>query len=104
MQPKSVLKNRKSEFDVYLDDDENLHSETAEDSSHPNNTELCVESNVSVIAYHRKHMVYFNFKHAYDIMIDIMNMHIFHKHSVLENDCIEDFCYYWFLLNKYYKF
>lgn len=43
--PKSVLKNRKSEFDGYLDDDENLHSETAEDSSHPNNTELCVESN-----------------------------------------------------------
>lgn len=99
MQPKSVLKNRKSEFDGYLDDDENLHSETAEDSSHPNNTELCVESNVSVIA-----MVYFNFKHAYDIMIDIMNIDIFHKHSVLENDCIEDFCYYWFLLNKYDKF
>jgi len=96
VQPKSVLKNRKSEFDGYLDDDENLHSETAEDSSHPNNTELCVESNVSAIAYYRKHIVYFHFKHAYDIM----NMHIFHK----ENDCIEDFCYYWFLLNKHDKF
>lgn len=50
MQPKSVLKNRKSEFDGYLDEDETLHSETAEDSSHPNNTELFVETNVSVIA------------------------------------------------------
>ncbi|XP_058747487.1 la-related protein 6C-like [Vicia villosa] len=44
--PKSVLKNRKSEFDGYLDEDENLNSETAEDSSHPNNTEVCAENNV----------------------------------------------------------
>ncbi|TKY59126.1 La-related protein 6C [Spatholobus suberectus] len=39
--PKSVLKSsRKSEFDGYLDDDEILNSETAEDSSHSNNAEL----------------------------------------------------------------
>ncbi|XP_061367119.1 la-related protein 6C [Gastrolobium bilobum] len=44
--PKSVLKSRKSEFDGYIDDDEILHSETAEDSSHPNNTESFGETNV----------------------------------------------------------
>ncbi|KAK7400835.1 hypothetical protein VNO78_12142 [Psophocarpus tetragonolobus] len=38
--PKSVLKSRKSEFDGYLDDDEFLNSEIAEDSSHSNNAEL----------------------------------------------------------------
>ncbi|KAK2434114.1 RNA-binding protein [Trifolium repens] len=43
--PKSVLKNRKSEFDGLLDEEENLNSETAEDSSHHNNTETCVENN-----------------------------------------------------------
>ncbi|CAK8577548.1 unnamed protein product [Lathyrus sativus] len=43
--PKSVLKNRKSEFDGYLDEDENQNSETAEDSSHPSNTEVCAENN-----------------------------------------------------------
>ncbi|KAL5054071.1 hypothetical protein RYX36_034753 [Vicia faba] len=43
--PKSVLKNRKSEFDGYLDEDENQNSETAEDSSHPSNTEVCTENN-----------------------------------------------------------
>jgi La-related protein 7 len=48
VQPKSVLKNRKSEFDGLLDEEENLNSETAEDSSHHNNTETCVENNVSV--------------------------------------------------------
>jgi La-related protein 7 len=48
VQPKSVLKNRKSEFDGLLEEEENLNSETAEDSSHHNNTETCVENNVSV--------------------------------------------------------
>ncbi|KAK7319830.1 hypothetical protein RJT34_04558 [Clitoria ternatea] len=43
--PKSVLKSRKSEFDGYLDDEEVLSSETAEDSSHPNNSEF-FETNV----------------------------------------------------------
>ncbi|XP_068466128.1 la-related protein 6C isoform X1 [Phaseolus vulgaris] len=38
--PKSVLKCRKSEFDGYLDDDEALNSEIAEDSSHSNNAEF----------------------------------------------------------------
>ncbi|KAK7346003.1 hypothetical protein VNO80_20516 [Phaseolus coccineus] len=38
--PKSVLKCRKSEFDGYLEDDEVLNSENAEDSSHSNNAEL----------------------------------------------------------------
>lgn len=47
MQPKSVLKNRKSEFDGLLDEEEILNSESAEDSSHPNNTES-FETNVSV--------------------------------------------------------
>ncbi|RDX89140.1 La-related protein 6C, partial [Mucuna pruriens] len=44
--PKSVLKSsRKSEFDGYLDDEDILNSETAEDSSHTNNAEL-LEANV----------------------------------------------------------
>ncbi|KAK7310232.1 hypothetical protein RJT34_07618 [Clitoria ternatea] len=47
--PKSVLKSRKSEFDGYLDDEEVLSSETAEDSSHPNNSEF-FETNISVIS------------------------------------------------------
>ncbi|KAK7310331.1 hypothetical protein RJT34_07784 [Clitoria ternatea] len=38
--PKSVLKSRKLEFDGYLDDEEVLSSETAEDSSHPNNSKF----------------------------------------------------------------
>ncbi|GAU31813.1 hypothetical protein TSUD_58140 [Trifolium subterraneum] len=42
--PKSVLKNRKSEFDGLLDEEENLNTEIAEDSSH-HNTETCVENN-----------------------------------------------------------
>ncbi|MED6212478.1 hypothetical protein PIB30_083682 [Stylosanthes scabra] len=44
--PKSVLKSRKSDFDGYLDDEEVLNSDSAEDSSHPNNTELIAETNV----------------------------------------------------------
>ncbi|CAL0313532.1 unnamed protein product [Lupinus luteus] len=43
--PKSVLKSRKSDFDGYLDDDI-PYSESAEDSSHPNNTESNAEANV----------------------------------------------------------
>jgi len=46
VQPKSVLKCRKSEFDGYLDDDEALNSEIAEDSSHSNNAEF-FDTNVS---------------------------------------------------------
>ncbi|WVZ23815.1 hypothetical protein V8G54_002359 [Vigna mungo] len=38
--PKSVLKSRKSEFDGYLEDEEILNSESAEDPSHSNNAEL----------------------------------------------------------------
>ncbi|WJX63121.1 hypothetical protein P8452_48043 [Trifolium repens] len=44
--PKSVLKNRKLEFDGLLEEEENLYSETAEDSSHHNNSETCVENNI----------------------------------------------------------
>ncbi|KAK7252058.1 hypothetical protein RIF29_35763 [Crotalaria pallida] len=44
--PKSVLKSRKSDFDGYLDDEEVPNSESAEDSSHPNNTEPNAETNV----------------------------------------------------------
>lgn len=43
LQPKSVLKSRKSEFDGYLDDDE---AESSEESSHPNNPET--EHNVRI--------------------------------------------------------
>ncbi|XP_020232812.1 la-related protein 6C [Cajanus cajan] len=43
--PKSVLKCRKSEFDGYLEEEEILNSETAEDSSHSNNADL-FDSNV----------------------------------------------------------
>ncbi|RYR34531.1 hypothetical protein HN873_032478 [Arachis hypogaea] len=45
-QPKSVLKSRKSDFDGYLDDDDMLNSDSAEDSSHSNNTELTADTNV----------------------------------------------------------
>ncbi|XP_057739202.1 la-related protein 6C [Arachis stenosperma] len=44
--PKSVLKSRKSDFDGYLDDDDMLNSDSAEDSSHSNNTELTADTNV----------------------------------------------------------
>ncbi|CAL0312107.1 unnamed protein product [Lupinus luteus] len=44
--PRSVLKSRKSDFDGYLDDDDIPNSESAEDSSHPNNTESNAETNV----------------------------------------------------------
>ncbi|MED6206571.1 hypothetical protein PIB30_028160 [Stylosanthes scabra] len=47
--PKSVLKSRKSDFDGYLDDDEVLNSDSAEDSSHPSNTELIAETNVDLV-------------------------------------------------------
>jgi La-related protein 7 len=50
VQPKYVLKNRKSEFDGLLEEEENLNSETTKDSSHHNNIETCVENNVS--AFH----------------------------------------------------
>jgi len=40
LQPKSVLKSRKSEFDGYLEDDDVLNSESAEDPSHSNNADL----------------------------------------------------------------
>ncbi|KAI4295619.1 hypothetical protein L6164_035644 [Bauhinia variegata] len=44
--PKSVLKSRKSEFDGFIDDNEILNSDSAEDSSHTNNTDLNAETNV----------------------------------------------------------
>ncbi|RVW61339.1 La-related protein 6C [Vitis vinifera] len=43
--PKSVLKNRRSEFDGIMDEEEGPHPEFSEDSSHPNNTELVFENN-----------------------------------------------------------
>lgn len=47
MQPKSVLKTKKSEFEGILDDEE---VDAAEDSSHPNNQESVAENNnVSII-------------------------------------------------------
>lgn len=51
LQPRSVLKSKKLEFDGFLEDNEILNSESAEDSSHPNNTDhLIVLTNVSAIA------------------------------------------------------
>ncbi|XP_020970637.1 la-related protein 6C isoform X2 [Arachis ipaensis] len=38
--------SRKSDFDGYLDDDDMLNSDSAEDSSHSNNTELTADTNV----------------------------------------------------------
>lgn len=47
MQPKSVLKTKKSEFEGILDDEE---ADASEDSSHPNNQESVAENNnVSII-------------------------------------------------------
>ncbi|KAH7517937.1 hypothetical protein FEM48_Zijuj09G0117200 [Ziziphus jujuba var. spinosa] len=43
--PKSVLKNRKSDFDGILDDDEPPAPDSPEDSSQPNNIDLVIESN-----------------------------------------------------------
>lgn len=49
MQPKSVLKNRKSEFDVILEEDEAKPTELLEDYSQLNNTELSTGNNVSLV-------------------------------------------------------
>lgn len=47
-QPKSVLKNRKSEFDI-LEDDDTPHYESAEDTSQPSHIDLVIDSmNVSL--------------------------------------------------------
>lgn len=51
MQPKSVLKTRKSEFDGILDEDDSLLNETSDDSSQPNNTAESTENNVSTSKY-----------------------------------------------------
>lgn len=48
VQPKSVLKNRKSDFDGILDDDESPAPDSPEDSSQPNNIDLGIESNVNL--------------------------------------------------------
>ena len=46
-QPKSVLKSRKSDFDGILEDEEPLY-DCAEETSHPSNLELVIDSpNVS---------------------------------------------------------
>lgn len=45
MQPKSVLKSRRSEFDCFLDDEDALDSA---DDFHPNDPEIALESNVSL--------------------------------------------------------
>ena len=47
MQPKSVLKTRKSEIDGILDEDGSLLAEHSEDYSQPNNAES-IENNVSI--------------------------------------------------------
>lgn len=50
MQPKSVLKRRKSDFDGYFDcDDEVPPLELSEDSSQPSYSELTGDNNVSVL-------------------------------------------------------
>ncbi|KAJ7967422.1 La-related protein like [Quillaja saponaria] len=43
--PKSVLKNRKSQFEGILEEDEVTHSEYAEDSSHSNNIDMVGDTN-----------------------------------------------------------
>lgn len=48
MQPKSVLKTRKSEFDSILDDDETPVANSPEDASQPSNMDFVAESNVSL--------------------------------------------------------
>ncbi|KAF7810921.1 la-related protein 6C [Senna tora] len=45
--PRSVLKSKRLEFDGFLEDNEILNSESAEDSSHPNNTDyLVLQTNI----------------------------------------------------------
>lgn len=46
MQPKSVLKTRKSDFDGILDDDDSMLTDYYEDSSQPTHVES-IENNVS---------------------------------------------------------
>lgn len=48
VQPKSVLKNRKSEFDGILDDDEPPACGFSEDALHPSNTDSVTDCNVSL--------------------------------------------------------
>lgn len=50
LQPKSVLKGRKSEFDGILEEEDALVPELTEDTSQPNNAEPVTENNVSNFA------------------------------------------------------
>lgn len=68
VQPKSVLKSRKSDFDSASEDDEKPPPESSEDSSQPNNIDSVIESNVSVLAFITNHNVEF-FMHKTDSMI-----------------------------------
>lgn len=80
VQPKSVLKSRKSEFDGYLDDDEILNSESAEDSFHPNNTESVAETNVSVIACIGNHI-----RCVYVLVIPLKSFSLLYPISQISN-------------------
>lgn len=48
LQPKSVLKSRKSAFDGCFDDEDWLASELTDDSNHTNQSEIA-DSNVSMV-------------------------------------------------------
>lgn len=50
LQPKSVLKSRKFDFDAILDEDEGLLSDPTDDLQ-PSNAELSLEANVSIAIF-----------------------------------------------------
>ena len=58
MQPKSVLKTRKPEFDGILDEDDSPFTENSDDSSQPNNAES-TENNVSINLFNHFHYGFF---------------------------------------------
>lgn len=60
LQPKSVLKSRKSAFDGYLDDEDWLSSELVDDSYHVSNQSEVVDTNVSVYIYGHDHYIKYN--------------------------------------------
>lgn len=64
VQPKSVLKNRKCDFDSILDEDEGLLSDPTDDLQ-PSDAELSLEANVSIAIFLLKSADYTRTDHQY---------------------------------------
>ena len=53
MQPKSVLKSKKSDFDMFTDDEEPIYYDSPNETSpHSDGPEVIADNNVSVIVIH----------------------------------------------------